>query len=450
MASPLALHPLFSDHAVLSRDVALPLSGRALPGQMVKVTLGDRRASARANTVGRWEAVIEPMPAGGPHVLSVSSSAGQLVRRDIMIGEVWLAAGGSGMALPLEKSAGGAGAIRRAEMARLRVLQVEPAYSATPLTECRGSWRETTPQSAAEASALGLHFGQTLLSASDCTIGLVQATVAQSRLVAWMQGESLRNRPDLRSVFSLRKKAGGDDADESFPSGLFNGMIAPLARSPVRGIIWHQGEADVGAATPYRTAFVELIRGWRVAWQNPALPFLFVQLPACLDGADDASAALREAQALAADLNDTAMIVAADVWRVGHREAPDVRAVAERLALAALAVGQGRSLPWFTPRPTSHEARGGSLRIHFREAAAGLRLRSGGAGGFQIAGRDRRFVDAEVEVDGDVIRVTSPAIGEPVAVRYGWSSQPELSLETSTGLPIAPFRTDDWPAARDT
>ncbi len=467
MASPLALHPLFSDHAVLPRDIALPVSGRALPGQMVKVSLGSRQASARANTIGRWEVVLEPMPAGGPHVLSVSSSAGQLVRRNLMVGEVWLVAGGSGMALPLNKAAGGVAGIRRANMPRLRVLQVERACSATPVTECGGLWREATPQSVAEASALGLHFGQTLLSATDCAIGLIQATFPQSRLMAWMQGETLRNRPDLRSAFSLRKGsstsapassgradvsgAGGDEALATLPSGLFNAMIAPLARFPVRGIAWHQGEADVGAAAPYRTAFVGLIHGWRVAWQNPALPFLFVQLPAQSEGGDEASAALREAQALASDLNDTAMIVAADVWRLGmgQQENPDVRTVAERLALAALAVGQGRSLPWSTPKPTSHEARAGSLRIRFGEAASGLRLRNGEASGFQIAGPDRRFVPAEAQVDGDIVNVVNPSVSEPIAVRYGWASQPDLSLETSAGFPVAPFRTDDWPQAPD-
>jgi sialate O-acetylesterase len=61
-----------------------------------------------------------------------------------------------------------------------------------------------------------------------------------------------------------------------------------------------------------------------------------------------------------------------------------------------------------------------------------------------VAGSDRRFLPAEASVDGDRVRVSHPSIRNPLAVRYGWGAVPELVLKTATGVPVAPFRTDDW------
>ena len=461
MSSPLTLHPLFSDHAVLPRDIPIPVSGRALPGQSVKVTLGNRQGTGRASVAGRWEVVLDAMPAGGPHVLSVSSSAGQLIRRNLMIGEVWLGAGGNDMALKLENATSRVSGVRRVDMPRLRVFQVGRDCSGVPVSECAGRWRESTPPSLASVSALGVHFCRTLLSADECAVGLIEATFPDSRLLAWMQGESLRSQPELQTAFLSPRKPSRPAGVEgrahpgeasSLASGLFNAMIAPLARLQIRGVVWLQGEADIGSTIPYHPAFVGLIEGWRVAWQHAALPFLFVQFPACsgaeFPGSGDAIAALREAQALACELNGAAMVVAADVWAFGTDDVQDVRTVADRLALAALAITQGRSLPWSAPKPTGLEVSPGCVRIRFSGGGNGLRLRERpGSGEFQMAGADRRFFPAKVLLEGDTVRLENPTVQTPVAVRYGWSAAPELNLETAAGLPVAPFRTDDWPIA---
>ena len=63
---------------------------------------------------------------------------------------------------------------------------------------------------------------------------------------------------------------------------------------------------------------------------------------------------------------------------------------------------------------------------------------------FTIAGDDRKFVNAQAEIQGDHVVVWSPQVAKPVAVRYDWSEYPLGNLWSKAGLPASPFRTDDF------
>ena len=60
------------------------------------------------------------------------------------------------------------------------------------------------------------------------------------------------------------------------------------------------------------------------------------------------------------------------------------------------------------------------------------------------AGADQVFHPAEARLDGETVVVSSPAVAEPVAVRYAWGAADEPNLVGPTGLPAPSFRTDDW------
>ena len=88
------LGPLFSDHAVLQRDRPISIWGKADPGEAVSVTLGEAKASARADGSGNWRVELPAMKAGGPYRLAVTGADVSAAAEDILIGDVWL--GGSG------------------------------------------------------------------------------------------------------------------------------------------------------------------------------------------------------------------------------------------------------------------------------------------------------------------------------------------------------------------
>ena len=43
------------------------------------------------------------------------------------------------------------------------------------------------------------------------------------------------------------------------------------------------------------------------------------------------------------------------------------------------------------------------------------------------------------------IEVWSETVGDPVAVRYAWADNPVCNMYSAAGLPLTPFRTDDFP-----
>ena len=625
MLPSLTLHPLFSDNAVLPRDREIPIFGRTVPGQSVKVVLGSRTASARADAKGQWEARLEPLPAGGPHTLTVSTPSKQLFRRNILIGDIWVAAGQSNMEWPLSDSSGADDAIEAARYPRVRLFIVPHRGSLAPESECAGQWCECSPKTAAAFSAVGFHFARVVQGAIECPVGIMQATWGGTSIASWLPADVLRSRVEFSPVAApigrvrelvepppevvhvdtgnagegrgwalesfadagqpemllpgawqnqglafngavwfrrwvdvplswashrLRLELGAiDDHDRTYfngaaiggigaenaeawrtprryavperlvrpgpnliavrvfdrggaggimgpgpamrlfpdgrpheaiplagrwrciverqipiktpalpdgrmpepeyPSGLFNGMIAPLTRLPVKGFLWYQGESDVGRAGLYRSLFTELIRSWRAHWALGDLPLLFVQLANHLqrrdEPGDDAWAELREAQAHVLREPATAMAVAADIGDADDIHPRDKRTVGERLALAALAVAYQRTMPYSGPLYVNHAVEGGAIRVRFAHVDGGLRARGGAVvQGFAIAGADRKFRWADARIEQSSVLVSHPAITQPVAVRYAWEANPMLSLENGLGLPAAPFRTDSW------
>jgi len=238
-----------------------------------------------------------------------------------------------------------------------------------------------------------------------------------------------------------------------WPTLLFNGMAQPLVPLRIRGVIWYQGESNVGRAARYAGAFSRLIADWRAHWGQPSLPFYYVQLASFLQLANNTLegsrwAELRDAQRQMLELAGTGMVVTTDVGDANDIHPRDKRPVGERLALLALRRTYGHSgledsgPVWRGSRMAS----GGRIELSF-DHAAGLAARGGGASvqGFAVAGADHRFVAAQARIEGHHVIVWSDAVSEPRAVRYGWVDNPEQSnLVNAAGLPASPFRTDRW------
>src|SRR5262249_6577890 len=146
---------------------------------------------------------------------------------------------------------------------QIRLFVVKEAAADTPQTETAGPWTPCTPQSAAYFSAVGYYFGRELQQELNVPIGLMQSTVGGSAIEGWISADAMRT---LKSGGGLK------------PSSLYNGMIAPLVPYGIKGVIWYQGEANVGQAPLYQKLFPALIADWRRVWGEGTFPFLYVQL----------------------------------------------------------------------------------------------------------------------------------------------------------------------------
>ncbi|WP_337880788.1 sialate O-acetylesterase [Rheinheimera sp.] len=228
------------------------------------------------------------------------------------------------------------------------------------------------------------------------------------------------------------------------PLGLYNGLTAPLTWLPVKGVIWYQGESNVGACAQYQQRFEQMIHVWRRAWQQPDLPFLYVQLANFLEKTttptDSSWAGLREAQRLTQRVPHTAMVVALDTGEWNDIHPVDKRTLGQRLALAARAVAYQEPLGYRGPEIASVKTKGQHLLLSFHFTDQGLVLKGPHSDqAFAIAGKDGRYVWARVQQQGDQLLLSSPEVSEPVSVRYGWADNPDAVLYNGLGLPASSF-----------
>jgi sialate O-acetylesterase len=230
---------------------------------------------------------------------------------------------------------------------------------------------------------------------------------------------------------------------------LFNGMIHPLIPYAIRGVIWYQGESNVGNASTYKQRLKLFIADLRKHWDNPKMPFYIVQLANYYgthpEPIDSRIAAVRQAQfETVRETPATGMAVAIDVGEVGihpKRKKP----VGERLALVALSQTYGMPGEYSGPLYLSARIEGDKMRISFEHTTGGLVAKGGALKQFAIADEDKKFVWADAVINGNTVVVSSPKAPKPVAVRYAWDDNPEgCNLYNGADLPASPFRTDNW------
>lgn len=233
------------------------------------------------------------------------------------------------------------------------------------------------------------------------------------------------------------------------PMGLYNAMLAPLFNYSIKGVIWYQGESNVGRASEYYQLFPDMITDWRKGWDNPDLPFIFVQLSNFLEArnhpSESAWATLRDAQLKALSLPRTGMAVTIDIGEWNDIHPVNKKDVGLRLALQARKLAYGEKIVADGPFYSSHQTEGNRIRVRFENAENGLVSKGGQPGEFAIAGADGRFVWANADIDGSDILVWHDEIKQPLHVRYAWADNPHnANLYNKDGLPASPFKTDDF------
>jgi sialate O-acetylesterase len=452
----------FGEGMVLQRGETTPVWGTAAPHEKVKVRFADQECEGVADARGQWSVALRGLAASGrPGTLTVSAGTARAVElSNILVGDVWLCSGQSNMVMPLARMSDGAEETAAATHPAMRLFAVARAVSDAPAADVKGTWAVCSPKSAGMFSAVAYVFGRELHAALGVPIGLVSSCWGATRIESWMSQAALDAFPEMREAQKqwqkVQPKLVGRDRDESgkpdndlrlMPAGLYHAMIHPLTPAAVRGVIWYQGEANEGQPGEYARQFPAMIQQWRAAFAQPHLPFYFVQLPNFSRSSDPAKnrqwAYLREAQTQALKLPATGMAVTIDVGEDDAIHPKNKLDVGRRLARVALAGTYGRPLEASGPVVENIAREGPGYAIRFRHAA-GLQSKIEGLPGFEIAGADRLFHPAVARIEGDRVIVSSPAVPGPIAVRYAWRNTPAASLFNASGLPAAPFRSDDW------
>lgn len=461
------LPPIFGDHMVLQQGTTLPVWGKASPGEIVTVSIAGRSVQTAASLDGMWRVTIPPLSA-------LASSTELLVKgnnliniQDVLIGDVWICAGEGNMDFPLAESTGGKDTQGEPADHALRFFCVPKSLATDSGYQPRGRWMIASPLNSPAFSAIGYFFARDLRSTQRLPIGMIQCTTHESSVQAWISQRGLSAAPSLSG--SLTKIASPENSQNA-PSSLFNRLIKPLIPYALTGVIWYQGESEVGkAALNYRLYFQRLIRDWRTAWKQGPFPFFFVQSAGYGDmegpvvesfyGEDHHERRglpwLREGIACALRLPNTGMAVATDLGVPDEHIPPDKLDIGRRLALLARKRVYGENLVDAGPRYREMVCEGNRMRVWFQDSGGGLTLGvppfPGDAEGpiiptkltgFAVAGNDHKWYAATARIEGKSVLLSSDAVQKPIAARYNWSGYTRGNLYNKEGLPAVPFRTD--------
>lgn len=483
-APALRLAPLFTDQAVLQREQPLPIWGRAAPGAVVRVTLGEATQETTAGDDGRWRVTLPARPANArAEDLRVRSGAEELTRRGVRLGDVWVCAGQSNMEWPVELTAEADAARVGAARSGVSHFRAAKRPSDTPLDSdaIEGRWEEAATATVGHFSAVGYFFGEELARLTGVPIGLITVAWGGTPIESWLSVPSLQASrawpgfsarwAEALTDFPARQqdypeldrawRAADEEARRTgrpnplpwpqppvgpgtayAPGALFHGMVQPLAEFPVRGVVWYQGESNVGRAAEYTELLAALIGDWRRQFARPQLPFVVVQLPNYADKQPDGTAwaELREAQAAAVRASaDAQLVTAIDLGDAGDVHPRAKRALGQRIAREVGHAWLGRSKSSLGPQLQALRREGAVVELDFGPARA-LRLAPPDAPRvFELAGADGKFFAADVQISGPRVRLTSAAVPEPRAVRYAWANQPGGLLLDEDDVPAAPF-----------
>lgn len=194
------LPTIIGDNMVLQQGTKVRIWGNAAAGEHVSVTFDKKSSQTITDAQGRWQVLIGPLKSGGPFELTVKGS-NVLTIKNVLVGEVWVCSGQSNMEWPLVNTVGGAEAVQQANHPQMRLFTVTHQTSTEPLTDLQGRWVLTTPDEAAQFSAVGYFFGRELYQSLKVPIGLIDSSWGGTPAEAWTSRQALLSSPELKPIF---------------------------------------------------------------------------------------------------------------------------------------------------------------------------------------------------------------------------------------------------------
>jgi sialate O-acetylesterase len=458
------LAPLFTDNMMLQRDKPVRIWGTADAAEAVSVTLAGKTAATKADAAGAWIVELPALSEGTALELQVKGN-NELALKNIIMGDIWVCSGQSNMEMTLNGCLGAAQDIAAADLPDIRHIKFKRANSVDPQVDpvVEKPWQECSPKTAAGFTAAGFYFAREVQKQTGVPIGLISTNWGGTRIELWTPQEGFALVPEIAPKIPAKPKV--KSPTDKDPSELYNAMVHPIIRFPIKGVIWYQGEQNGSEADPYRLKMQALIGSWRKNWNLGDFPFYFVQLANFQAVNEDPSdskgwAKLREAQLKSLALPNTGMAVIIDTVPLDAAAGIHPKNkydVGTRLAYWALARDYGKNITPSGPLFKASTVEGDKIRVSFDHLGAGLmaatkegRNPAAEAPGaplkrFAIAGADKKWFWADAVIQKDTVIVSSPQVKSPVAVRYAFQMNPDgANLYNKDGLPASPFRTDEW------
>ncbi len=457
----LVLSHLFSDHAVLQQQTQAPVWGWGDPGKKVEVVWDGQTYRTTVQADGSWRVSIPTGQAdGATYTLTVKSGKETLTVKDIVLGEVWICSGQSNMEMPVsgfgfQEVEGATEAIMAAPetASQVRVFDIKTPKCTEPQADVDAAWAYTDGAVTAKTSAVGYFFARRLTRSLGVPVGIIVNAWGGSRIEPWMTREIIDGagltEQELKDLYAVEEQP---DRWPETPELIWNGRVKPIVGYAAKGILWYQGCSNMGQPHCYDKLQKAMVQMWRKEWGRE-LPFIFTLLAPHDHG--DADGRWRpffvENQLHTEEILSQSFAICTET--LGNKvtvHPSQKKEVADMMVQRALqnvyGIYSGVSIE--LPRLQSVEyLEDGTAKVTLTQVWSNLMsISAREIVGFELAGEDRQFhlAKAEVDWDGNTILVSCPEVPKPVAVRYGWRNWMGANLQKSNGIPVPPFRSDDW------
>ncbi len=435
---------VINNNMVLQQQSAVKLWGWAGPAEKIYIitSWNNKLDSTVATRDANWMINVQTPVAGGPYTITIKGQ-NTIVLNNVLIGEVWVCSGQSNMemnydwGLPDIKAA-----LPTCANSNIRFFTIPKTTSRYPQDDCGGEWLNCDSNTLKNFSAVAYFFGKKLNGNLNVPIGLISANWGGTPAETWAEADVINNDKELKAS---AEKLQPYDWWPYASGAAFNGMISPITNYAIAGAIWYQGEGNTDAPDTYNKLLTTMVGTWRKAWGNE-FPFYYVQIAPYTYADKFVSSIVREQQTKAMALKKVGMIVITDlVDNVKDIHPKNKLDVGNRLANWALAeTYHKQGIVYKSPVYKSMAVQKNKAIITFDNAPNGLKATGYTITKVYIAGPDKVFFGATAKIEKNKLIVSSPDVPNPAAVRFAFSNAAIGNLFSIEGLPVNPFRTDDW------
>jgi sialate O-acetylesterase len=429
---------VFSDNMVLQRNSEVKIWGWANPKEEVKITpsWNNKEYKIIASNQAYWTISIPTPKEGGPYTISLKGY-NEITLKNILIGEVWLCSGQSNMEMNASWGIeNGEEEAKKPTNPNIRFFSVEKASASCPQNNLSGNWTVCTPETMKKNSALAYFFAQKVnANLKNVPIGMIISAWGATPAEVWIPENVIQNNMEL---LEASKKINQNEYCPIEPGRTFNSMINPLIGYKIAGVLWYQGESNVGSAI-YDKTFAALITSWRSLWKED-FPFYSVQIAPYQNGNDNfSSVQTRDFQRRTLRISNTAMVVTSDISTTDDIHPKNKKSVGVRLANLALKnIYKTNNDLVNGPLFKDLKIEKNKVIVHF-DYADGLYFKNKKSNQFEVSGSDNVFYEADAEIRNNEIILQSNKVIKPVKVRFSWKNDAQSQLFNKANLPASSF-----------
>lgn len=450
----IALPDFFSDNMVLQQNTTIKLWGTAKPktNVYIKASWLNKTLECFSEIDGEWEISLKTTEASFKKQFIHISDGSELKIQNILIGEVWFCSGQSNMEMNFqgfknEPLAEASYYINQAsEESGIRMLNVKKTVKLEKNSKGRGKWQVSSVKNIPAFSAAAYIFAISLQRKINVPVGIINSSFGGSCIEGWLSPYYVEKYSDFDY------KAGiSDSMSWRRPYVMFENMLKPYHQYVIKGFIWYQGESNVNRYSSYSQKLQDLVYLWRETFNNSTLPFYVVEIAPYKYSEENKAAKLREAQFKAVKaLKKSGFICTNDL--VLNSESTNIhpsqkKEIGQRLAnLVLFNDYHVDSLQSFSPSIENSFFFKDSIILTFENCYDGL-ISNDNFEGFEVADSSMIFIKTNAFLAADKKSITILNKDKnfiPVSVRYCFKDFQIGNVKNSVGLPLIPFRTDNW------